>query len=119
MHYRKWAAIVAAMLLGLVFLLAGLGKLPVQTEAYMNIFGLHRALLHPTIANHIDTWFPRVEMVLGLLLIVGIAARSMTGFAGVLTVAFTFNNIWEIARGAGGDPCGCFGDTLSRGDVRV
>ncbi len=109
MHYRKWAAIAAAILLGLTFFVAGMGKLPAQTEAYMIIFGLERALLHPTLANHIDTWLPRIEMVIGLLLIVGIAARSMAGFAGVLTAAFIFNNSWEIARGAGGDPCGCFG----------
>ena len=110
MNYKKWAAIVAAILLGLTFFVAGLGKLPAQTEAYMIIFGLQRALLHPTLANHIDTWLPRIEMVIGLLLMVGVAARSMAGFAGVLTAAFIFNNSWEIARGAGGDTCGCFGD---------
>jgi len=76
----------------------------------MIIFGLQRALLHPTLANHIDTWLPRIEMVLGLLLMVGVAARLMAGFASLLSIAFIFNNSWEIARGAGGDPCGCFGD---------
>ncbi|MFC1969443.1 MauE/DoxX family redox-associated membrane protein [Chloroflexota bacterium] len=110
MNYKKWAAIVAAILLGLTFFVAGLGKLPAQTEAYMIIFGLQRALLHPTLANHLDTWLPRIEIILGLLLMVGVAAKLMAGFAGLLSVAFIFNNSWEIARGAGGDPCGCYGD---------
>lgn len=110
MRYRKWVAIAAAILLGAIFLVAGLGKLPAQTEAYMIIFGLERALLHPTLANHIDTWLPRIEIALGVLLMAGIAARLLAGVSGVLTIAFIFNNAWEIARGAGGDPCGCFGD---------
>ena len=110
MRYRHWIGIAAGILLGLIFIVAGLGKLPVQTEAYMIIFGLQRALLHPTLANHIDTWLPRVELALGLLLIAGIATRFMTSFSSVLIAAFIFNNGWEIARGAGENPCGCFGE---------
>ena len=110
MRYRHWIGIAAGILLGLIFLVAGLGKLPVQTEAYMIIFGLQRALLHPTLANHIDTWLPRVELALGLLLMAGIATRLMTSFSSVLIAAFIFNNGWEIARGAGENPCGCFGE---------
>ncbi len=109
MRYIHWAGIAAGILLGLVFFVAGLGKLPVQTEAYMIIFGLQRALLHPTLANHIDIWLPRVELALGLLLIVGVATKFMTSFASVLIAAFIFNNSWEIARGAGENACGCFG----------
>jgi uncharacterized membrane protein YphA (DoxX/SURF4 family) len=107
-RYIHWAAIAAGILLGLVFVAAGLGKLPPQTEAYMIIFGLHRALLYPTLANHIDVWLPRLELALGLLLIVGVATRFMTSFSSVLIAAFIFNNSWEIARGAGENPCGCF-----------
>jgi len=110
MRYRHWIGIAAGILLGLIFIVAGLGKLPVQTEAYMIIFGLQRALLHPTLANHIDTWLPRVELALGLLLMAGIATRLMTSFSSVLIAVFIFNNGWEIARGAGENPCGCFGE---------
>jgi len=110
MRYRHWIGIAAGILLGLIFLVAGLGKLPGQTEAYMIIFGLQRALLHPTLANHIDTWLPRVELTLGLLLMAGVATRLMTSFSSVLIAAFIFNNGWEIARGAGENPCGCFGE---------
>lgn len=116
MRYRNWAGIAAGILLGLIFLVAGIGKLQ-QTEAFMIIFGLHRALLFPTLANHIDTWLPRMETALGLLLIASIATKLTVTFSSVLIAAFIFNNSWEIARGAGENPCGCFGQASFLGYI--
>ena len=108
MRYRHWIGIGASIILAAIFIIAGLGKLQ-QTEAFMIIFGLHRALLFPTLANHIDTWLPRLELALGLLLIAGIAAKLTVSFSSLLIAAFIFNNSWELAHGAGGSPCECFG----------
>lgn len=109
-HYRHGAGIGASALLGLIFVIAGLGKLgPQQTEAYMIIFNLPRALLSPTLANYVDLWLPRVELGLGILLILGIAARSLSLFSTALIAAFIFNNSWVISRELGDNPCGCFG----------
>lgn len=108
-RYRHWAGIGASILLGAVFVTSGLGKLPPQTEAYLIIFSLPRALLSPTLANYLDLWLPRVELALGIIIIIGIAPRLMTLLAAALTAAFIFNNSWEISQGLGQNTCGCFG----------
>ena len=120
MRYRHWAGIGASVLLGAVFVTASLGKLgPQQTGAYMIIFNLPRALLTPTLANYVDEWLPRVEMGLGILLIASIATRFLSLFSGALIVAFIFNNSWEISRGLGDNPCGCFGNNSIFGFLNV
>ena len=119
-RHKKWAGIGVSVLLGVVFITAGVGKLgPQQTAAYMIIFNLPRALLSPTLANYIDEWLPRIEVALGAVLIAGIATRSLSLFAGLLTVAFIFNNSWEISHGLGDNACGCFGDNSIFGFLSV
>ena len=108
MQYRQWASVVAGIFLGLIFLVAGLGKLPSQADAYIIILNLPRALLTPTLANYIEIWLPRLELTLGLLLIIGIAAKPVAIFTSAIIAAFIFNNSWLISEGLAQEPCGCF-----------
>jgi putative oxidoreductase len=78
----------ARILLSLLFILAGLGKLgsPETTAAYMQSFGLPGALLYPTIAFEIGA---------GLMLVLGLFTRPvaflLAGFSVVSGVLFHGN----------------------------
>ena len=109
MRHMHQAGISAGILLGLILLAAGLGKLPQQTNAYWIMFSLPHAILAPTLADQVDIWLPRLELAIGSLLIIGIAARPVTVLALALIAGFIFNNSWMIIEGLAGEPCRCFG----------
>ena len=111
---KHWLAIGASTLLGLVFVAAGLGKLLQPTEAFKIFFTSYPAylvdFLTPAFFKAIFTWLPRIELIVGLLLITGIAAKLMAAFSSVLIAAFIANNSWLLSQGLGYEPCsGCFG----------
>ena len=89
---KHWLAIGASTLLGLVFVAAGLGKLLQPTEAFKIFFTSYPAylvdFLTPAFFKAIFTWLPRIELIVGLLLITGIAAKLMAAFSSVLIAAF-------------------------------
>jgi len=58
-------------------------------------------------------------VVLGSLLIIGIATKLMASFSAVLIVAFIANNSWMIYHGLGGEPCGCAGVIENLGMMSV
>ena len=104
---KHWLAIGAGILLGLVFIVSGLGKLPYHGE-FLTIV-LSKSLLTLPQAIVIARWVPWVELVLGSLLIIGIAAKLMASLSAALIVVFIANNSWMISLGLGNEPCGCFG----------
>jgi len=100
--------------LGLVFVAAGLGKLLQPAEAFKIFFSSYPAylldFLRPAFFKAIFVWLPRIELIVGLLLIMGIAAKLMAAFSSVLIAGFIANNSWLLSQGLGYDPCsGCFG----------
>ena len=111
---RHWLAIGASILLGLVFVVAGLGKLLQPAEAFKIFFTSYPAylvdFLTPVFFKAIFTWLPRIELIVGLLLIMGIAAKLMAAFSSMLIAGFIANNSWLLSQGLGYEPCsGCFG----------
>ncbi len=107
MRGKHWLAIGASILLGLIFVTAGLSKLPYHGEFLAII--LSKSFLTLPQAIIVARWVPWVELVLGSLLIIGIAAKFMASFSAALIVAFIANNSWMISLGLGSEPCGCFG----------
>ena len=107
MRYKFWAGVGASILLGLIFLASGLGKLLSQEE-FLTVI-IPKTFLTPFMANLVAHWLPWVEVVLGFLLIFGIASKLMASLSTVLTIAFIVNNSWLISHGLGYEPCGCFG----------
>ena len=105
---KHWLAIGASILLGLVFIVSGLGKLPYHGEFLALI--LSKSFLTLPQAIIVARWVPWIELVLGSLLIIGIVTKFMASFSAVLTVAFIANNSWMISLGLGDEPCGCFGN---------
>ena len=100
----------AGIILGLIFVTAGAGKLLHQPEAYKIFFTPFLDFLPPILmAKAFFIWFPRVELVIGLLLITGIAARLVAAVSLLLITVFITNNTLNLIKGLGGEPCGCFG----------
>lgn len=110
MRGTNWLAIGASTSLGLIFITAGLGKLPVPTESYAIFSILPKPLLIPIFVKTVAFLLPRIELILGLLLIVGIGAKFMASFSSVLIAIFIFHNFWMITGGLESEPCNCFGE---------
>ena len=106
--------VAASIVLGLILVLAGAGKISQQT-----IFTFPEAFLPEDLARIVSHSLPPVELVIGSLLIIGVAAKLMVVFAFVLIAAFIANNCWLLGRGLGYESCGCFGvlDTLFFGGL--
>ena len=107
MRLKHWLAIGSSITLGLIFLITGVGKLLDQT-------GLIAILVETTILNWrlvdlIAQWLPWIELVLGLSLIIGIAAKFMASASGLLVIGFIFHNTWIIKYGIKPEDCACLG----------
>ena len=108
MTRANWLAIGAGIILGLIFLAAGLGKTLSQTDSFV-IF-VFPEFLPIALDKFIFRWLPSVEILIGVLLITGSIARLVASFALALTVGLIANNTILLIQGLGDKPCGCFGE---------
>ena len=93
---------------GADFIAAGMGKLLLQSEvAELYIFP---DFVPPTFAEAVYNWIPRVELIIGILLILGIAAKFVASLSSLLIAGFISNNSLLLKLGLGSNPCGCFGE---------
>ncbi len=116
---RNIIAIIAAVLLALIFLFAGIGKLaeigqmPGQTE-YLDKL-IPDFLFTPEMASFIGLVgipyiLPIGETILGLLLLAGLWIKLDAIAVLLLSSAFTYQNSWMINNGIDKYPdCACFG----------
>jgi uncharacterized membrane protein YphA (DoxX/SURF4 family) len=117
---KSIVSLVASILLGLVFLIAGSGKtfgfgeMPGQTMLFIGAI-LPDAWLTPGVAFFIgDILFPYIipwtELCLGILLVLSVWPRLIAAISLPLTVAFMANNAWYISQGKTIlSSCECFG----------
>jgi len=106
MRYRYWIAFGASILLALVFLTSGVGKLMGQSAF---LLALSTYIISPNAAALLASVLPWVELVLGLCLLVGIFPQIAAGVSTLLIAAFIMHNGWMIGQGLGYEPCGCLG----------
>jgi len=106
MRYRYLIAFIASILLALVFLTAGVGKLMGQSAFLLT---LSTYIVSENIAAWLASWLPWLEMALGLCLLVGIIPQIAAGITALLVAAFIMHNTWMIANGLGYTPCSCLG----------
>ncbi len=107
MRSKYWIGVGASLILGLIFTTAGLGKLIHQADTFQPF--LFPDYLAPALSRVVFIWLPYLELIVGLLLIIGIATKLVTTFATVLIAGFIANNVWLLTQGLGDKPCGCFG----------
>ncbi len=117
---RSIVSLVAGILLGLIFLIAGSGKafgfgeMPGQTMQFIGAI-LPDAWLTPGVAYFIgDILFPYImpwtELSLGILLLLRIWPRLFAAISLPLIACFIANNSWYISQGKTRfTSCECFG----------
>ena len=111
-RYKHWIGVEAGIVLGLIFVAAGVGKMLHEPEAFRIFLPPFPNVLSPIfVAEAVFIWLPRVELVIGLLLVLGIVAKLMATFASVLIVGFITENILLLIQGHERCPA-CFGPQL-------
>ena len=106
---RYWASVGAGIVVGLILLLAGLGKLALRVGTFEVFYTPGQTFITPALADTLVAWLPPVELIVGLLLFLGVAMRLTAVLASVLTVTFVIHNGWLLSQGWGQESCGCFG----------
>jgi uncharacterized membrane protein YphA (DoxX/SURF4 family) len=107
MRYRRWIVLAASILLGLVFLTSGIGKLLGHSAFLLSISNL-TFFPRPVEIAIVDV-LPWVELALGVLLLAGVATQPVAFIACVLAACFIFQNSWMVLHGMKNEPCSCFG----------
>lgn len=98
--------LVARLVLGTVFLVAGALKITTP-EAMAKATQAYQVLPHD-LAAYVGYALPTVEVILGLLLVLGLFTRVAAVLTSLLLVAFIAGIAQAWARGLTID-CGCFG----------
>ena len=119
MRYRNWVGVGASILLGLIFVAAGLGKLLEQAETLEIFYTLPAAFSTPALADAVSFWLPILELIVGLLLITSVAAKPVAAFSLLLITGFIATNSWLLIQGLGEEPCGCFGIAETMAQFRL
>jgi uncharacterized membrane protein YphA (DoxX/SURF4 family) len=104
--WQPWAATVVRVVLGAVALAAGASKLGDLDEAAWAVRAYD--LLPDGLADLVGRVLPFAEVLLGLLLVAGLATRWAAAAWALLMLAFTVGIASVWARGMAID-CGCFG----------
>ncbi|MGD9960573.1 MauE/DoxX family redox-associated membrane protein [Nocardioides sp.] len=102
----KWFGLVARLLVGGVWVVAGALKLPDPSASVRAVRAYD--LLPESIVPTVGHLLPVLEVVVGALLIVGLLTRGAAVVSGLLFVAFIIGISSAWARGLQID-CGCFG----------
>ena len=93
----------------MIFIASGLGKLLSQAESFKAIFNPFPDFLSPIFTEAVFSWLPVIELIVGLLLIIGVVVKPMAVFSSLLIAGFIAKNIWLLNHGQGQQPCYCFG----------
>ncbi|WP_425308475.1 MauE/DoxX family redox-associated membrane protein [Ammonicoccus fulvus] len=101
-----WIGLAARLILGVVWLVAGGLKLPYLEESVLAVRGYQ--ILPYDLAVVVGYLLPIVEVILGILLILGLFIRPVAVLSGLIMLAFVIGIAQAWARGLAID-CGCFG----------
>lgn len=106
--YRYWLSVLAIIFLGMIFTVAGVGKLLAGSKGFEPFGPL--TFLPQSFVEAIGIGFPYIEIIIGGLLILGIAVKFAASLSALLIAGFIASNILAIYLGRGAEPCGgCFG----------
>ena len=105
---RQYVIAALRMLLGAVFVYAGMVKIQATADFADSIAGFR--LLPPGLSNLLALGLPPFEILLGLWLLVGWQHRTAAFCALILCGVFLLALVSALARGIAVD-CGCFGAT--------
>ena len=97
--------LVVRLLLGLLFIYASLDKIA-DPPAFARIVYQWQTL-GPVPSNLVAVTLPWIELLAGLLLVVGAWKREAAAVVAVMLIVFIAAAVWVLARGIDVDNCGC------------
>ncbi|CAA9398104.1 MAG: Membrane protein [uncultured Nocardioides sp.] len=103
---RDWFGLIARLVTGGVWIVAGALKLPHPGESVRAVRAYD--LLPEAVVPTVGHLLPVVEVVVGACLVLGLLTRAMAAVSAVLLLAFIVGIASAWARGLSID-CGCFG----------
>lgn len=106
-RFAPWLGLVARIVVGGVWLYAGLLKLP-NPDASVTAVRAYQ-LLPVGLADTVGRVLPTLEVILGVCLLLGALTRLVGGLSALLQLAFIVGIVSVWSRGIAID-CGCFGD---------
>ncbi len=104
---RPWAGLVARLVVGGVWIWAGVLKLP-DPEGSVTAVRAYQ-LLPPVVADVVGRALPTVEVVVGACLVLGLLTRGVGLVSALMQAAFIAGIASVWSRGIAIN-CGCFGD---------
>jgi uncharacterized membrane protein YphA (DoxX/SURF4 family) len=107
---RELLGLAARVVVGMVFLVAAADKVG-NPEAFARSIANYR-LLPLELVNLPALILPWLELLIGLMLLVGVRIRAAAAVAAVLLVVFTAALVSALARGLD-IHCGCFSQTAA------
>jgi uncharacterized membrane protein YphA (DoxX/SURF4 family) len=111
---KEWFGLVARLVTGGVWIVAGALKLPDPYESVRAVRAYD--LLPEALVPTVGLLLPIVEVVLGLALVLGLFTRAAAVVSALLLVLFIVGIASVWARGIE-IRCGCFGDGGARADA--
>jgi uncharacterized membrane protein YphA (DoxX/SURF4 family) len=109
MSFKHRAGTWASIVLGLIFMAAGFGKLFSPAYIFKLTFNPFPGFISTAFSNSVFHWLPYLEIIIGVLLIIGIMPRFAAVLAGLLIAGFITHNAWRLNQGLAYTPCTCFG----------
>ena len=106
MDVKQWIGLLARLITGGVWIVAGALKLPDPASSIRAVRAYE--LLPESVVPTVGYALPVVEVVLGVCLVLGLLTRAMGVLSSLLFVAFIVGISAAWARGLSID-CGCFG----------
>jgi uncharacterized membrane protein YphA (DoxX/SURF4 family) len=105
---KSWIGLVVRLVVGAVWVVAGLAKLPDPAGSVRSVRAYQ--LLPESVVPTVGHLLPMLEIVIGALLILGLLTRVFAVVAGLLFAAFIIGISSAWIRGLEIN-CGCFGSS--------
>lgn len=106
-NWRDWVGLIARLVLGVVFMFAGVTKI-VNIPLFQQNIRAYQLLPELWMSDALGYVLPVVEIIVALLLLVGLLTRGAAAVTLLMLVAFIIGIGWVWSQGISVD-CGCFG----------
>jgi uncharacterized membrane protein YphA (DoxX/SURF4 family) len=112
---NKYLVVACRVIVGGIFVLAGITKLLEPIEEFIAI-GRSWDIVPDPLLTWYMTLLPWVEVVFGILLLVGLFTRISAAVIALTILSFIIGITVNMMRGRTLEECGCFGGALDFGD---
>lgn len=107
---RPYGSLISRLVIGFIFVYAGVAKIH-TISVLINEIKEYR-ILPGNLAVAFGTVLPFIEVLLGVLLVLGAATRISASVSGLLVVSFVIAKITAMIRGLDISVCPCLGPTI-------